>query len=181
LSIILAAARFAALKHNGIFRKYTNQPYIIHPARVAGMVSVLPHSTEEMVATAWLHDVVEDCGVSEQTINELFGNTVYSTVVYLTNPSKKHKDLPRYLRKKMDREWIGVASKEAKIIKMIDRIDNLKDYPVDDPQAYDFVRNTYFKESVSLFNYVKDADNLVAKEYLDCLDEIKVKFNIGAK
>ena len=53
----------AAHKAVGQKRKYTGDDYIVHPAEVAHIVDQVPGSTDEMVAAAWLHDVVEDTGV----------------------------------------------------------------------------------------------------------------------
>lgn len=51
------AKRFATQMHAGQFRRDGVTPYITHPASVAAM---LMHESDEVVATAWLHDVVED-------------------------------------------------------------------------------------------------------------------------
>lgn len=55
------AREFATEAHKSIDqrRKYTNQPYIVHPLTVAELVRTVPH-TEEMIAAALLHDVVEE-------------------------------------------------------------------------------------------------------------------------
>ena len=56
------AYQFAKKSHEGQKRKYSGEPYINHPVEVMQIVSTVPH-TEEMLAAALLHDVVEDCGV----------------------------------------------------------------------------------------------------------------------
>lgn len=64
------AARFARDAHKGQSRKYTGRPYIVHPMNVAVLVKnhyTGPHY-DEAIAAAWLHDVVEDCGVKLRTI-----------------------------------------------------------------------------------------------------------------
>lgn len=55
------AKEFATRYHASIDqrRKYTNEPYISHPAAVVELVRSVPH-TEAMLCAAWLHDVVED-------------------------------------------------------------------------------------------------------------------------
>jgi len=179
LSKIIAAARYAELKHRGQLRKYTGEPYILHPARVAGIVSFLPCSTEVMVQAAWLHDVVEDCGVDIQEIYDHFGVNVAAIVDDLTNPSKKFSALKRAESKQMDRDWISRGFPESKIIKMIDRIDNLRDYPNDNQEAVDFVRDLYYDESVALFEAIYDADAEVAAQFAICLAETKLRFQIG--
>ena len=73
MNVIIKAAQFARKAHGGQKRKFSNEPYIHHPARVAARAMLLPETTEALVCAAWLHDVVEDCGVSLQTLTEVFG------------------------------------------------------------------------------------------------------------
>ena len=72
-SKIERAAEFAKAAHEGIDqrRKYTNEPYIVHPQLVAEIVSSVTDD-EDMICAAWLHDVVEDTPVTlEEIRNEL--------------------------------------------------------------------------------------------------------------
>ena len=73
MSIILKAAALAVRAHEGQKRKYTGFPYITHPARVAGRVGILPVVTEEMVAAAYLHDVLEDTTITKAEIEFIRG------------------------------------------------------------------------------------------------------------
>ncbi len=63
---------FATRAHAGQLRKYTRLPYIVHPAAVETIVRGVPHDNA-MLAAAWLHDVVEDCGVTLRKVIEEFG------------------------------------------------------------------------------------------------------------
>jgi (p)ppGpp synthase/HD superfamily hydrolase len=129
-SLILKAARFAGKAHRGTFRKWgrSRDPYIWHPMRVAGLVSLNFRATEEMVAAAWLHDVVEDCGESlEGLLAAGFPATVVELVEGLTNPGKKFPKLARAERKRMDREAVAAGPWEVRLIKLADRVDNLRD------------------------------------------------------
>lgn len=126
MSIILKAAQFAAHAHRNQFRKFTNRPYIEHPMRVAGRVCMIPGMDEDEVAAGWLHDTVEDCGITYDDLEREFDATIASRVLELTNRSKGSK-LPRAKRKAMDHEHLANVSRPAKIIKAIDRIDNLRE------------------------------------------------------
>lgn len=181
MSIILAAARYAERMHRGVYRKYNGDPYIVHPTRVAGKVSYLPFATEELVAAAWLHDVVEDCGISANTIDSTFSVVIGNYVRQLTNPSKEYPHLSRRKRKQMDLEHIAKISKPVKVIKMIDRMDNLNDFPLDNQEAIDFVRDLYYNESLKLYDVVKDGDYWIGVEFAECLENIRKKFSIGDK
>lgn len=96
------AREFATEAHSAIDhrRKYTNQPYIEHPLAVAELVRSVPH-TEEMIAAALLHDVVEDTPVMIDEIREEFGSQVAELVDWLTDVSRQ-SDGNRRVRKHMD-------------------------------------------------------------------------------
>lgn len=152
--IVLRAAQLARQAHGHQTRKYTGRPYIEHPARVAGMVAIHPLATEEMIAAAFLHDTLEDTGLSQEQIEKATNRWTLELVRYLTNASKGSK-LPRAERKKMDREHLAKAPVEAKIIKLIDRIDNLRE--MEGAQA-DFMK-LYAEESLLLLAVIGDADS----------------------
>ena len=116
------ARTFATMAHCQQRRKYTNAPYITHPAAVAELVRSVPH-TEEQLAAAWLHDTVEDCGVTIGEIERLFGLTVAVFVEALTDVSRP-EDGNRAARKAIDRAHTAKAPPEAKTVKLADLIDN---------------------------------------------------------
>ena len=66
MNIVEKARVFATAAHAAVgqLRKYTFEPYIVHPAEVFAIVSTVDGATEEMMAAAWLHDTVEDTGVT---------------------------------------------------------------------------------------------------------------------
>ena len=179
---ILIAARVAAGYHQQQARKYTGAPYIVHPARVAARLTRHPLGTEEGVCAAWLHDVLEDCPqasprdirlsfhtdyfLGKKTGDEChFGERVADLVLELTNPSKQHPELPRAERKKMDRDHLLTASVQAKLIKLIDRTDNLLE--MGDAPA-DFVQ-VYGEESKLLFEVLSGTDVGLEQEYIAAL------------
>lgn len=138
MSIILRAAALATRAHEGQKRKYTGFPYITHPARVAGRVGIAPGATEEMVAAAYLHDVLEDTTVTREEIEEATNAQVGFYVDCMTNKSKG-TGLPRAERKALDRKHLEEIPAEVKQIKALDRIDNLLDCaeaPVDFKRLY---------------------------------------------
>ena len=82
------ALSFATAAHASIDqrRKYTGEPYIVHPVAVAEIVRSVPH-TPEMIAAAYLHDVVEDTPVTIAEIESEFGSTISGLVGWLTDVS----------------------------------------------------------------------------------------------
>jgi len=153
---ILRAARLAEEAHRGQCRKWghAQDPYIWHPMRVAGMVSLVEFATVEMVQAAYLHDVLEDTKVNELALYEAgFIGKVILFVKALTNPSKG-SNLPRADRKAMDRQHLAGASWEVKVIKLADRIDNLLEVRNDPTSPKDFVE-LYKNESRLLLEVLK--------------------------
>lgn len=116
---VFATAAHAAIDQR---RKYTGEPYIVHPAAVAGLVE-RTGAIPEIVAAAWLHDVVEDTKVALTTIDCEFGSTVAAYVGWLTDVSTP-ADGNRVTRKQLDLAHIARAAHPAHTIKLADLIDN---------------------------------------------------------
>ncbi len=127
-----ATAAHAAVKH---LRKYTNEAYSVHPAAVAKLVGSVPH-TDEMVAAAFLHDVVEDTGVTIELVRAEFGEEVADLVGWLTDVSRP-TDGNREIRKAIDRAHSAKAPPAAQTIKLADILDNSSTIEAHDP---DFAR-----------------------------------------
>jgi (p)ppGpp synthase/HD superfamily hydrolase len=129
----MKAKYFAIAAHEAVGqkRKHTGEPYWTHPERVAATVDKYG-GTVAMFEAAWLHDVVEDTGVSLGVIRNFFGVEVASLVQDLTNVSRP-EDGNRATRKAIDRGHIAKASNEAQFIKCADILDNVKDFILHDP------------------------------------------------
>jgi (p)ppGpp synthase/HD superfamily hydrolase len=134
MDIVEKARVFATAAHAAAaqLRKYTNEPYIVHPAEVVSIVKSVPH-TPEMLAAAWMHDVVEDTGVTLETIRAEFGDKVADLVGWLTDVSRPD-DGPRWYRKKLDRFHTAQAPAEAQTVKLADLISNTKSIVAHDPK-----------------------------------------------
>lgn len=131
--IVWEASLFAEAAHRGQVRKYTLEPYIVHPCEVAKIVSTLPGATDEMIAAAWLHDVVEDTAVESFEIERRFGGTVRDLVSWLTDVSRP-SHCNRAARKAIDREHLSCAPGEAQTIKLADLISNTSTIAQCDPK-----------------------------------------------
>ena len=125
MDIIEKARIFATAAHGAVaqLRKYTNEPYIVHPAEVAGIIYDLEGATADMIAAAYLHDVVEDTGVTIETIRAEFGAPVAELVGWLTDVSRPEQG-NRAVRKAIDRAHTAMAPAEAQTIKLADLISN---------------------------------------------------------
>lgn len=119
------AQLFATQAHEraGQIRKFTGEPYIVHPASVVQiLMSVNPSA--EMIAAAWLHDVVEDTDVSAQVIEVEFGPVVARYVEMLTDVRTRRTGGERIARKNANLHHSARACPEAQTIKLCDLIDN---------------------------------------------------------
>ncbi len=121
--IVLKAKEYATEKHTGQKRKYTGEDYIVHPEEVATIVAGLPDSTPEMIAAAYLHDVVEDTDTHLFDIAEEFGWTIAHYVGGLTDVSRPEHGNRAY-RKRLDRGWLESQEAEVQTIKMADILSN---------------------------------------------------------
>lgn len=148
------ALAFAKAAHGAIDqrRKYTNEPYIVHPMAVAELVRSVPHS-EAMIAAAYLHDVVEDTPVSIEEVRAGFGAEVAELVGWLTDVSRPG-DGNRAVRKAMDLRHTAKAPPEAKTIKLADLIDNTRTIAARDPGFW----RVYRCEKAALLEVLKEGD-----------------------
>lgn len=120
------ARRYATQAHAaaGQRRKYTDEPYIVHPAAVAELVRSVTDD-EAMLAAAWLHDTVEDTPSTLQDIESHFGPRVAELVDMLTD-SAQPQAKNRATRKLAHFRHTAQASPEAQTIKLADIIDNTR-------------------------------------------------------
>lgn len=160
MNLIERCRDFATKAHEGQVRKYNGAPYIVHPRRIFSRVTGYACSAMDdrenrrlyMQCAAWLHDVLEDCDVTEQQLLDVSCQEVLDIVKELTNPSKMHPELNRRKRKEMDREHLKVVSWEAKTLKLFDRIDNLSDMA----DAEDDFVQLYVRESGALVSAIAE-------------------------
>ncbi len=121
------AVEFATRAHHNQRRKSSTDPYMVHPLRV-GYLALDSGLSEEAAAAAILHDVVEDCNVSfEELVAARFPLETVLIVQALTKwwddgVSKEDKDLF-----KVQYYDIILNNADAVNVKILDRIDNLKD------------------------------------------------------
>lgn len=169
MNIVIKAAHYADLAHKGQLRKYSRVPHIIHPGRVAARVTLYQFANEEMIAAAWLHDVVEDTSITIEDIEKNFGNVIAGYVRDMTNPSKERPDLNRAKRKELDRKHLAQVVDEVKIVKAYDRIDNLYDMY---GAGLEFL-TLYHQESYLLRNSLQDVDYVVDTDYRAALSKVE--------
>ena len=121
------AMKFAIFHHRSIDqrRKYSNEPYEVHPIAVAAIVRSVG-GTDEMIAASFLHDSAEDTNAKIDDILREFGPLVASYVNGLTNVAVP-SDGNRAARRKINDAHTASQCPEVKTIKLADCIHNVSD------------------------------------------------------
>ena len=117
---------FAALAH-GEQKRYTGEPYVIHPVSVAAILSSMEIDRETLVA-AFLHDVLEDTSITADVIKEKFGADVLTLVDGVTKLGKlPFKTVEDYQAENLRKMFI-VMAKDIRVvlIKLADRLHNMR-------------------------------------------------------
>ena len=136
----------------GQVRKYTGDPYIVHPLRVMYTVQSVTQDLE-VIAASVMHDVIEDTLRKKADIVRHFGTRIANLVDEVTDVSKP-EDGNREQRKKLDREHVACASADGQTIKLADLIDNGEDIMANDPK---FGR-VYIREKILLLEVLGRGD-----------------------
>lgn len=149
--LVLKAAEFAARKHTGQVRKdVAKTPYFSHVVGVARIASELGGITDPVIlAACLLHDTIEDTATTYQEIYNEFGSEVADVVMEVTDDKSKPKDV----RKRAQVTNAPNKSYRAKIVKLCDKLYNLRDLLVNTPPSYSLSR---------IFGYIEFCRRVVA-------------------
>ena len=136
--MLLQALHFSAEKHRGQRRKGRGaSPYINHPIEVATLLATVGGISD--VATlmvAVLHDTLEDTQTTPLELEERFGPEVRRVVEEVTDD----KRLPKHVRKQLQIEHAPHVSERAKLVKLADKICNVRDVTHDPPADWSLER-----------------------------------------
>src|SRR5262249_13890290 len=106
-------------------------PYIGHPIELARILSVEGGVTDPVVlAAALLHDTIEDTDTTPDELEREFGSAIRAVVEEVTDD----KTLPKAERKRLQIEHAAHISSQAKLVKLADKISNVRDV-ADSPPA----------------------------------------------
>ncbi len=168
LSLEERARRFATRAHaaQDQRRKYTNDPYIIHPAAVVEQVRLVLPEDEPALAAAWLHDTVEDTDTTLADIESHFGPEVARLVEMLTNPPTP-EEMNRAQRKRLHFQHTAHACSRAQTIKLADIIDNTRELLHFDP---DFAR-VYLLEKRLQLDSMTQGDARLRQQALQVVEQ----------
>lgn len=157
-SLVYKAQVFAMAAHGAIGqkRKYTGEPYIVHPAEVVQILKTAGVTDPYMLCAGWLHDVVGDTHIGLSDIRNVFGTVVLELVLDLTDVSNP-ADGNRAWRKALDRKHTEQAHPFAKSVKLADLISNTRSIVTYDPN---FAR-VFLKEKALLLEVLRDCSHPV--------------------
>ncbi len=158
------ANSYAFIKYDNLKRDGKLVPYVAHPIRIKSILRAFGYNEyehKELMISALLHDVLKETDTRLEEIERLFGSKVAVIVNELTQPEEIEKE-----------EWLEnfkYFSREARIIKIADRIDNLLDMDVWDKEK----QISYLKQSKIILKSCGDAN----KELAEILKNIfKIKY-----
>ncbi|KAF7239573.1 Guanosine-3',5'-bis(diphosphate) 3'-pyrophosphohydrolase MESH1 [Varanus komodoensis] len=131
---LLDTADFAARKHAAQRRKDPERtPYINHPIGVAQILAQEAGVADlAVLQAALLHDTVEDTDTTFAEIEERFGEEVRRIVEEVTDD----KALPKAERKRLQIERAARSSRAAALVKLADKLYNLRDMNRCAPQGW---------------------------------------------
>lgn len=155
VSRVLKAALFAAEKHKNQRRKDAEaSPYINHPISLANVLATEGGVTDtDVLCAALLHDTIEDTETTADELRENFGDAVTDIVLEVTDD----KSLSKAERKRLQIEHAAHASPQAKLVKLADKICNLRDILASPPADWSVARKQeYFDWSVKVVAGVRD-------------------------
>jgi guanosine-3',5'-bis(diphosphate) 3'-pyrophosphohydrolase len=144
LALLLKALAFAAHKHRDQRRKDAEaSPYINHPIALADvLVNEGGVTDHEVLCAALLHDTVEDTATTHEELVDAFGSRIARMVAEVTDD----KRLPKQDRKRLQIEHAPHLSDGAKLVKLADKICNLRDVAEHPPAKWDLARRREYFE-----------------------------------
>ena len=123
METVLRAAMFAAEKHRTQRRKDIDTPFINHPLQLAYILVQADIEDPVVLASALLHDTIEDTNTTHDEIEIVFGHEIANIVVECSDD----KRLSKLERKQAQIDHAGKISKKAKLVKIADKIANVSD------------------------------------------------------
>ena len=146
IGLVIRAVEFAAHKHRKQRRKDSDaSPYINHPIALMHVLCDAGVNEPVILAAAALHDTVEDTKTSQEKLRTLFGDEIARLVLEVTDD----KALPKAERKRLQIEHAQHMSREGALVKLADKICNLRDVATNPPAEWSL------QERMEYFDWAK--------------------------
>ncbi len=164
LQLLFRALNYSAEQHKAQRRKgMESVPYINHPIKVTAIISqFIPQASDELIVASILHDVVEDTDATIDDIKNMFGDTIAGIVQEVTDD----KSLPKAESKRKQIENASKLSLNAKIIRICDKIANVRDICGENIPDWDY------KTKIEYLNWAEE----VVKGLSDFHEELQFTF-----
>ena len=139
---LLRAVGFAAERHRDQRRKGADRsPYINHPIAVAELLAQVGGISDlATLQAAILHDTIEDTETTPEELEEVFGAEIRDLVVEVTDDQR----LPKPVRKRLQIEHGPHLSERARMIKIADKICNVRDIAHSPPTEWSMERRVEY-------------------------------------
>lgn len=160
---LIRCVDFCARKHKNQKRKDSEgTPYINHPVGVAHILTEEGGVTDpDVIMAALLHDTVEDTETTLEEIENIFGEKIRNIVDEVTDD----KNLPKMIRKQLQIEHAPGSSHEAKLVKLADKLYNLRDLQRETPVGWDEKRvKEYFIWSSKVIEGLRGTNKIIEDE-----------------
>lgn len=139
LKLLIKALSFAANKHRNQRRKNVDAfPYINHPISLVNILCNEAHITDiNVICGALLHDTVEDTETTAEELAIEFGQAISDIVMEVTDDRSIEV---KQERKQLQVEHASQISAQARLLKLADKISNLRDLTNDPPATWSLER-----------------------------------------
>ena len=157
LKLLLKALEFSAIKHRNQRRKDIDaSPYINHPISLANILCNEAHVTDvQVICGALLHDTVEDTETEPEELESEFGVEIKNIVMEVTDDQA----LAKHERKQAQIDHAAEISEQAKLIKLADKISNLRDVSSNPPPHWSLQRRKeYFDWAKKVIDQLRGTD-----------------------
>jgi guanosine-3',5'-bis(diphosphate) 3'-pyrophosphohydrolase len=164
--LLIDALAFAADKHRTQRRKDPEaSPYINHPIALARVLSVEGRVRDvKVLAAAVLHDTLEDTKTTYEELHERFGPAIAGIVREVTDD----KTLLPAERKRLQIEHAGELSRRARLVKLADKISNLRDLTLNAPSEWSLQRRRdYFDWAKKVIDRVRGTNKKLERAFDD--------------
>ena len=163
LNLLVKAMSFAAQKHKDQRRKGKDAPpYINHPIDLAEVLVNIGNVTDvKAICAALLHDTIEDTRTTREELTEIFGAEISDIVMEVTDD----KSLCKAARKQAQIDHAMHLSKQARAVKLADKICNLGDVATSPPNWSLARRQRYFDWAKNVIDGLRGEWNDLEAEF----------------
>jgi len=164
IRLIVDAMAFAAYKHRRQRRKDPEaSPYINHPIAIAHVLSNEAGMTNaKLLAAAILHDTIEDTETTYEELRERFGKTIAGIVREVSDDNT----LAKAERKRLQIEHAEHLSRRARLVKLADKICNVRDIASNPPHDWTLARRReYFEWAKAVVDRIRGTNRKLERAF----------------